>query len=63
MLNSHSTLELLQHEYKKADLTLKHKELVTDQEINEFLLKRENFWAALFWIVFIASILTAGMVH
>jgi hypothetical protein len=60
MVNSHSTLEQLQHEYKEAYLIPKHKELVTDQEINEFLLKRENFWATLFWIVFIASILLAG---
>lgn len=60
MTNCHSILEQLQHEYKEAKLIPKPKELVTEQEIQSFLLKRENFWAALFWAMFIGSILLVG---
>jgi hypothetical protein len=60
MLNSHSTLDILQHEYKEADIHPKHKELITDEEIQSFLNKRDNFWITIFWIAFIGSILFVG---
>jgi hypothetical protein len=57
-----TSIDQLSEEYRQANLHPRHTELVTDEEINEFLIKRDNFWSALFWAVFIGSILLTGVV-
>lgn len=57
-----TSLDKLINAYQEENLQPKNLQLVTDEEVQAFLNKRDWFWSILFWLIFTISILIPGVI-